>query len=336
MKILKYPQSHSFYPDEHWGDVLIMVDDDKKGDIGNINSLKERLNTITNEIDQIKNSFTKNTEELARIQSMLDVSSIEDVSGVIEKYENMVKEQERKRAEAVEGAQKYSQELEKEKERLVKLWDAYKNQEEELSNMEKKLTEYEEKYRTAEAAKKQIEEDYTARVNTLEQKIQENETKVNQFDEYKQKCENFELTCSQLENEVNTWKEDCVRKENTIKELNEQINKLREMENYSEYKTKYEEINAEYEKEKERLTKLYHLYEETDAECKKLREENKTWQNWYDSNKEIFDKLFSSAPPVKTTQSWETTTETPVKKEPESPIEDPTKKKPKKKKLFKK
>lgn len=312
-----------------------MVNVDKKEDMGNIDSFKERLNTITNEIDQLKQSFTKNTEELSRIQSMLDVSSIEDISGVIEKYENMIKDQERKRAEAAEGAEKYSRELEKEKERLVKLWDAYKNQEEELANMEKKVAEYEEKYQAAEAARKQMEEDYTARINTLQQKINENQEKVTQFEEYKQKYEEFDKTRNHLENEVQTWKEDCAKKEDTIKELNEQLNQLKEMENYSEYKTKYEEVNAEYEKEKERLTKLYHLYEETDAERKRLEEENKNWQNWYDQNKEIFNKLFSTAPPVKTTNTKTETTALP-EMEPETPIDNPTKKKPKKKRLFKK
>ena len=94
-------------------------------------------------------------------------------------------------------------------------------------------------------------------------------------------------------------------------------------------KTKYEEMNAEYEKEKERLTKLYHLYEETDNECKTYKTECNNWRNWYDTNKEIFNRLFSSAPPATTTTTKET------EATPENPIEDPTKK-PKKKKIFKK
>ena len=88
----------------------------------------------------------------------------------------------------------------------------------------------------------------------------------------------------------------------------------------------------EFEKEKERLTKLYHLYEETENECKRLREENEKWNNWYESNREIFNKLFSTAPPLTTTS-----TDT-VKEEqatPDNPIDNPTKK-PKKRRLFKK
>ena len=48
-----------------------------------------------------------------------------------------------------------------------------------------------------------------------------------------------------------------------------------------------------FEKEKERLTKLFKLYEETESENNKLREDIKGWQEWFDSNEELFTKLFS-------------------------------------------
>ena len=51
-------------------------------------------------------------------------------------------------------------------------------------------------------------------------------------------------------------------------------------------------------KEKERLTKLFNLYEETEAECKNLKVENKGWQDWFNANKEIFNKIFSNSPPI--------------------------------------
>ena len=80
--------------------------------------------------------------------------------------------------EAADGAKKYSEELEKEKERLIKLWDAYKNQEEELSATEKKISEYEDRVRNAEVSKKQLEDDLTARIDTLTKRLEENEGKV--------------------------------------------------------------------------------------------------------------------------------------------------------------
>ena len=321
----------------------MVEENESEGNYGNLDSLKERLTAVTNQIDAIRDSFTRSTEELAKIQNMLNIGNLEDITSVIEKYENRVAEAEKKREEAMEGARRYSEELEKEKERLIKLWDAYKNREEELSNIERKLAEYEERVRAADASKKQMEEDFTARIKTLEQKLKENEEKTTLFDEYKTRCEEFDHIRNQLETEIHDLKEENTKKEEELKQLNEKISELTEQAKYAEYKEKYEEVNAEYEKEKERLTKLYHLYEETDAECKRLKEENKKWQEWYNSNKEIFSKLFSTAPPVGTPPSTgetvepttTTPTSTPPSDEVEIDIENPEDKKPKKKKRFK-
>lgn len=263
-----------------------------------VDSLKNKLNTVTSEIDALKNSFTRGAEELTRIQTMLNVESLEEITGMLERYENQVADAERKRIEAAEGAKKYREELDKEKERLVKLWDAYKNQEEELTGTEKRISDYEERVRRAEAEKKQLEDDLTARINTLTERLEENQAKAQRFDEYQQRMDEVKQMKDHLETEVSTLREQINQKDETIAELNNQIDKYKQYQDFAEYKDKYESVAAEYEKEKERLTKLYQLYEDTDMECKKLRDANQEWQNWFDSNKEVFDKLFSAAPPV--------------------------------------
>ena len=188
-------------------------------DVEHIGSLKEKLLSVSNEIDAIKTSFSRSTEDLSRIQSMLSVEHLDEIGGILEKFESKVAEAEKMRTEAAEGARKYSDELEKEKERLIKLWDAYKNQEEELSTTEKRVAEYEERARMAETSKKQLEDDLTARINTLTQKIEENESKVNQFDEYKQRCEEFDTIRNQLEREVHNLKEENANQEDIINNL---------------------------------------------------------------------------------------------------------------------
>ena len=70
-------------------------------------------------------------------------------------------------------------------------------------------------------------------------------------------------------------------------------------------KDKFDDLSNQYEKEKERLTKLYKLYEETESECNKLKDETKGWQKWFDSNKDIFDRLFSASPPIGTIKEKE-------------------------------
>jgi len=141
-----------------------------------------------------------------------------------------------------------------------------------------------------------LEDDFNARIITLTQKLEENEGKVSQFDEYKQRFEEFGNMRNQLEEEVYSLKGEINKKDDIINSLQGEINKAKEYEKYAEYKDKFNDISTQYEKEKERLTKLYHLYEETETECKRFREETKGWQNWFDSNKAIFDKLFSSTP----------------------------------------
>jgi len=262
--------------------------------------LGDKLRHAANEIDNIKSSFVKNTEDLNKIKTLLDVEKLDEINGIIERFEGQVIEAEKRKDEAFKGAKKYSEELEKEKERLIKLWDAYKNQEEELTKTEKKAQDLEEQNLEINSSKKQLEEDYTTRIETLDKKINENEEKIIQFDNYKKKIEEYNKMHEQLEYENQSLKTTVKTKESTIDSLQEQVIKYKEYEKFSEYKDKYDELTIQYEKEKERLTKLYNLYEETESDCKHLKEENKGWHNWFDSNKEIFNKLFSTTQPITT------------------------------------
>ena len=97
------------------------------------NTFIERLQKASNEIDSIKNSFSRGMDDLAKIQSMLSLDGVNKFTGMIQGFEDRLSEAERRTEEATEGAKRYSEELEKEKERLIKLWDDYKNQEETLS-----------------------------------------------------------------------------------------------------------------------------------------------------------------------------------------------------------
>lgn len=279
-----------------------------------VDSLMDRLRQAADEIDDIKTSFSKSSENLSRIQNMLDVGGLSEISGIIEKFENQLIEAERKREEASEGAKRYSQELEKEKERLIKLWDAYKNQEEELSKTEMKLSDAEEQIRKNEEIKNQIEENLNEKLDSLNTKLQQQEQQLTQLDNYKKRCDEFTTIKDKLEEETHSFKEDIKKKEQTIASLEKQVKELKEFEKFIEFKDKFEEVSQQYEKEKERLTKLYHLYEETENECNVLKEQNDKWNEWYNSNKDIFNKLFSAAPPTASVHKKEAP-KTPVKEE---------------------
>ena len=68
-----------------------MVEENVKtgSDIEHVSSLKDRLHQVVDEIDALKETFSKNTENLTKIQSMLDIGSIEHITTMIEDFETV-------------------------------------------------------------------------------------------------------------------------------------------------------------------------------------------------------------------------------------------------------
>jgi chromosome segregation ATPase len=262
-------------------------------------SFIEQLQEASTELGSVKSSFSKGMEDLAKIQSMLSLEGLNKMDTMMRSFEDRLSESERRRDEAVEGARRYSMELEKEKERLIKLWDAYKNQEESLSAQEKRVAELEERLRDTEQMHMQFERDATVRIQTLTQKLDERAQVVQQMDDLKQQVMRFDTIQTQMETNMDRIRGELTTKDEVIGGLERQVEELRGFEQFAEFKTKFEEVSTEYEKEKERLTKLFRLYEETESENRQLKEELHGWQSWFDSNEELFTKLFTSVEHLK-------------------------------------
>lgn len=262
-------------------------------------SLIEQLQEASTELGSVKSSFSKGMEDLAKIQSMLSLEGLNKMDSVMRSFEDRLSEAERRRDEATEGARRYSMELEKEKERLIKLWDAYKNQEESLAAQEKRVAELEEKLRDTEQMHMQFERDATTRIQTLTQKVDERAQQLQQMDDLKQQVMRFDAVRTQMETSVDRMRGEITTKDEIICGLERQVEELRGFEQFAEFKPKFEAVSMEYEKEKERLTKLFRLYEETEGENKKLKEELHGWQSWFNQNEELFTKLFSSVEHLK-------------------------------------
>ena len=66
-----------------------MAEEKNKGmdDTIQIDTLKERLSNVSNEIDALKMSFSKSTEDLSRIQNMLGVDNIDELGNIVEKFD---------------------------------------------------------------------------------------------------------------------------------------------------------------------------------------------------------------------------------------------------------
>jgi chromosome segregation ATPase len=276
--------------------------EEKIGDLrvkGTTETFMGKLQQASTELDSIKSSFSKGMEDLSKIQSMLNLDGLNKMDTLIRSFEDRLSDSERRREEAVEGARRYSMELEKEKDRLVKLWDAYKNQEESFATQEKHVAELEERLRNTEQASMQFEKDANSRIRTLTQKLEEHEQNSQQAEELRQQMMKFDSIRTQLEANVDRMCGDLTAKDDVIQSLEKQVEELRGLEQFAEFKTKFEEVSSEYEKEKDRLTKLFRLYEETEAENKTIKEDLREWQSWFDSNEELFTKLFSSVEHLK-------------------------------------
>ena len=271
-------------------------------------SFLERLQQASTELDSVKISFSKGMDDLAKIQSMLNLDGLNKMNTMIRSFEDRMSDSERRREEAVEGARRYSEELEKEKERLVKLWDAYKNQEDTLASTERRIVESEERLRSTEQSRREFENDADARIRTLTQRLEEKENDVQHVEELKQQVMKFDTIRTQLEGNVDRMRGELSAKDEMIRSLELQTQELRQFEKFADFKTKFEDVSAEYEKEKERLTKLFRLYEETEAENKGLKEEVKEWQGWFDANEELLTRLVSSVEHLRTHKTTPTET----------------------------
>ena len=270
-------------------------------------SFIERLQEASTELGSVKSSFSKGMEDLAKIQSMLNLDGLNKMDSMIRSFEDRLSESERRREEAVEGARRYSVELEKEKERLVKLWDAYKNQEESLAAQEKRVAELNQRLQESEQFRMQFESDATARIQTLTQRLQDQEQNARQMDDLKQQVMRFDDIRTQLETNIDQMRGDLIVKDDFIRSLEKQVEELRGFEQFAEFKTKFETVSGEYEKEKERLTKLFRLFEETESENKVIKDELHDWRNWFATNEDLFTKLFTAVDQLKHHQISEPT-----------------------------
>lgn len=254
----------------------------------------ERLQQASGEIDSIKTSFSKGMEELSRVQSMLSVDGITRMTSMLQSFEEQLSDAERRREEATEGARRFSQELDKEKERLVKLWDAYKSQEENLAASERHIAELETRLHDAQQRQMAFERDATSRIQTLTHKLEDRERDVQQIEDLRAQALKFDTIRHQFEENVEHMRSELTSKDDVIRSLERRVNDLKELEQFAGFKARFEDTAAELEKEKERLTKLFHLYEETESENKELKSEVMKWQDWFTANEDLFTRLSTS------------------------------------------
>lgn len=112
-----------------------------------------------------------------------------------------------------------------------------------------------------------------------------------------------------INNEIDILKKEIDTRNETVNTLQRLVDELTGYEKHSDYKEKFQELSLEHEKEKERLVKLHHHYRNMETEYDNLQKKVGGWEDWFYSNKDIFDRLLSSAPPMTIIESKEESSE---------------------------
>ena len=114
--------------------------------------------------------------------------------------------------------------------------------------------------------------------------------------------------------EIKILKKEIDTRNETVNTLQSLVDELTEYEKHSDYKEKFQELSLEYEKEKERLIKLHSHYRNIETEYDNLQKKVRGWEDWFYSNKDIFDRLLSSAPPTAFMETEKIPSEQPYKR----------------------
>jgi chromosome segregation ATPase len=225
--------------------------------------IKANLTNIAAEVARVRDQAREEVSALEKIRGMLDAGYLNDLIKSIEELETRIEELEDTSLQAQEGVERYRADLEQEQDRLAKLWDAYKSQEDELGRikrdyplMEEKLFERE---RTIESMRREMD-------------------RMKDFDRYRKDAERLAAENAHLADDLSHAERRVEEAESRLAELEEEAAGLRELAGSS---SRLRELENLLEEERERLAKLYKVYEDIEDEKRELEGQVEEWRNWY-------------------------------------------------------
>ena len=130
-------------------------------EIYGIEEFKANFKKVIEEIDSIIKGAYQEKEAMEKLRKLFSEDQIKRLEELMDAMRKRTKDAEDRALVALQEAERYKNELEKEKTRLEKLWDAYKKQEEELMEREREIEELQEalkeKDKEIEELKKHVE-----------------------------------------------------------------------------------------------------------------------------------------------------------------------------------
>jgi len=280
---------------------IILLSNDTMADTGSymysndVEKIKHSFEQVLLELDTIAKGSQKEHEIVEHMRDLMDVERIERLAQLLDTMDKQARESEERAIEAFREMEKYRKELDMEQQRLEKLWDAYKKQEDSIIEKGKTTQEWQDKYTKQQDAVAELHKQ-VATLHELEADRDKVEKLRDQLKKIRDQNEQFQLEVEQhktakgkLEAEVDNLSTYIPYKKEA-EELHKKVAELEPLKDYIKYKKKTNEMETLYKKEQERLAKLYKVYEDLSAQLKNTEARLQQWETWFSSNREYVEK----------------------------------------------
>lgn len=226
-------------------------------------TIKRNLGNIASEIEKVRMRAREEVSSLEKIKGMLDVGFLTDLLRSVEQLEVRLQTLETEAVTAASDVESTRSELAKEQERLAKLWEAYKVQEDELANLRREAPILQERVNERERALESLRRE-VARLEPLSR--------------YKSEYESTVRENQSLRVEVESLGRELRRLTDQVREQEAEMVHLRED---AASKSRVAELQGSLDAERERLAKLYKVYEEQAADLKQSSGRLERWEAWF-------------------------------------------------------
>jgi len=131
---------------------IILLGNDTMADTGSfmyskdVEKIKHNFEQVLLELDTIAKGSQKEHEIVDHMRDLMDFERIERLAQLLDTMDKQTHESEERAIEAFREMEKYHKELDMEQQRLEKLWDAYKKQEDDIIEKREKTQEWQAKY----------------------------------------------------------------------------------------------------------------------------------------------------------------------------------------------
>lgn len=242
-----------------------------------VEELKGTLRRIDEALVDAREEARREVERIESIRGLIDAESLAGLLSSITEMEDELVTLVNDRDAKAEDVQALAGELEAEKERLTKLWDAYKVQEEELRRMQRD-----------EPLLKERLADRDRMISELEDEV----NKLRSYEDYKERYQGLQRDHERLRASYKQMEDDMHKRNDEIVAMEAKMEKLQASE---EDTRKLKDLEKKLAEEKERLAKLYKVYEDAESSLKTAEAEAARWREWYDRHRQAFEMVGGAA-----------------------------------------